>query len=95
MENKPVLLENTYQNLLNSISDTYTNGRQKAILAVNANMVEIYWKIGEYIIEFEQGGTVKAKYGKALLENLSKDLLLVHGRGFSHSNLNNMRLFYQ
>lgn len=95
MENKPVLLENTYQNLLNSISDTYTNGRQKAILAVNTNMVETYWKIGEQIIEFEQGGTVKAKYGKALLENLSKDLLLVHGRGFSRSNLNNMRLFYQ
>jgi predicted nuclease of restriction endonuclease-like (RecB) superfamily len=95
MENKPVLLDNTYQNLLNSISDTYTNGRQKAILAVNTNMVETYWKIGEYIIEFEQGGTVKAKYGKALLENLSKDLLRVHGRGFSRSNLNNMRLFYQ
>jgi predicted nuclease of restriction endonuclease-like (RecB) superfamily len=94
MENKPVLLDNTYQNLLNSISDTYTNGRQKAIMAVNTNMVETYWKIGEYIIEFEQGGTVKAKYGKALLENLSKDLLRVHGRGFSLSNLKRMRQFY-
>jgi len=30
-----------------------------------------------------------------LLENLSQDLSLVHGKGFSRSNLNNMRLFYQ
>ncbi len=84
-----------YQDLLNSISETYANGRQKAIMAVNSNMVETYWKIGQYIIEFEQGGNVKATYGKALLENLSKDLFLVHGKGFSRSNLNNMRLFYQ
>ena len=44
---------------------------------------------------FEQGGNAKATYGKALLENLSKDLSLAYGKGFSRSNLNYMRLFYQ
>jgi len=95
MGKMPNTLYNNYLNLLNSISDTYTNGRQKAVIAVNSNMVDTYWKIGQYIIEFEQGGNIKATYGKALLENLSKDLSQLHGKGFSRSNLNNMRLFYQ
>jgi predicted nuclease of restriction endonuclease-like (RecB) superfamily len=46
-------------------------------------------------VEFEQGGSFKAKYGKALLENLASDLTRLHGKGFSRSNLNYMRLFYQ
>jgi predicted nuclease of restriction endonuclease-like (RecB) superfamily len=45
-------------------------------------------------VEYEQGGSPKAKYGEKLLENLSRDLALLHGRGFSRSNLNYMRLFY-
>ncbi len=50
--------------------------------------------IGKYIIEYEQEGSARAKYGSKLLENLSRDLTLRHGRGFSRSNLNYMRLFY-
>ena len=84
-----------YENLLFQISDTYSSGRQKAVMAVNSSMVETYWKIGQYIVEFEQGGNVKAKYGTVLLENLSSDLSRSHGKGFSRSNLNYMRLFYQ
>jgi len=88
-------LDHSYQSLIGKISETYTFGHQKTVMAVNSNMVETYWKIGQYIVEFEQGGSVKAKYGKALLENLSKDLSQLHGKGFSRSNLNYMRLFYQ
>jgi predicted nuclease of restriction endonuclease-like (RecB) superfamily len=95
MENIPDKNSNNYQNLVSQISETYSMGYQKAVMAVNSNMVETYWKIGQYIIEFEQGGVFKAQYGKALLENLSKDLSRIHGKGFSRSNLNYMRLFYQ
>jgi hypothetical protein len=45
-------------------------------------------------VEYEQDGKRKAEYGKALLENLSKDLTLLHGKGFSRSNLQRMRQFY-
>ncbi len=48
----------------------------------------------QHIVEFEQDGNVKAKYGNKLLENLSKDLSLLHGRGFSLSNIKRMRQFY-
>lgn len=95
MENKPASPNSNYQNLVTQISETYTGGYTKAVAAVNSNMVEANWKIGQYIVEFEQGGSFKAKYGKALLENLANDLTRLHGKGFSRSNLNYMRLFYQ
>jgi predicted nuclease of restriction endonuclease-like (RecB) superfamily len=58
-------------------------------------LVETYWKIGQYIVEYEQGGNTKAEYGKRLLEQLSKDLSHLHGKGFSLSNIKRMRQFYK
>jgi predicted nuclease of restriction endonuclease-like (RecB) superfamily len=85
---------NEYQSLLVKISDAYARGQVGAHQAVNVQLLETYWEIGQYIVEFEQGGQAKAEYGKALLSNLSKDLTLRHGKGFSRSNLTYMRLFY-
>lgn len=87
--------KNEYQNLVSQIAETYQQGQQKAVLAVNAHLVETYWKIGQYIVEFEQGGSAKAEYGKGLLPTLSKDLTLALGKGFSLSNLIRMRQFYE
>jgi predicted nuclease of restriction endonuclease-like (RecB) superfamily len=83
-----------YQNLISQISETYLDGQKKAVLAVNSFLVETYWQIGRYIIEFEQDGEIKAKYGKYLIDNLTKDLTTRLGKGFSKSNLLYMRLFY-
>jgi hypothetical protein len=83
-----------YQQLLRQISETYADGQRKAAQSVNTHLLETYWQIGQYIVEFEQGGESKAAYGKALLENLSKDLSQLHGKGFNRSNLVYMRLFY-
>jgi predicted nuclease of restriction endonuclease-like (RecB) superfamily len=57
-------------------------------------LVVTYWKVGQYIVEYEQKGKERAVYGKGLLENLSKDLSLLHGKGFSLSNVKRMRQFY-
>ena len=92
MENKIDL--GGYQNLVSQISETYTTGYQRTVTAINSNMIETYWKIGQHVVEFEQGGMLKAEYGKALLTNLSKDLSLAHGKGFSLSNIYMMRLFF-
>jgi len=83
-----------YQELLERISKRYIEGQAQAIRSVNEAMIETNWNIGQYIVEYEQEGNPKAKYGSKLLENLSRDLRLLHGRGFSRSNLNYMRLFY-
>lgn len=91
---KPDKHHPSYQSLLQQISDTYADGQRRAAYAVNTHLLETYWQIGQYIIEFEQDGEVKAAYGKYLLENLSQDLKDRHGRGFSRSNLVYMRLLY-
>lgn len=83
-----------YQNLLEQISQTYTQGRILAIQAVNAHITETYWQVGRHIVEFEQNGKIRADYGKALIAGLAKDLGLLHGKGFSRSNLIYMRLLY-
>jgi len=93
---KNIKLKNTdYQQLLSQISTIFVRGQQRAVVAVNSYLVETYWKIGQYIVEYEQGGSGKAEYGKRLLEQLSKDLLSLHGKGFSLSNIKRMRQFYQ
>src|SRR5258708_34370365 len=83
-----------YQQLLGRISDAYTIGRVRANQAVNAQIIETYWRIGHDIVEFEQGGKARADYGKALLSSLSRDLTLRHGKGFSRSNVIIIRQFY-
>jgi len=83
-----------YQQLIGQIGSTYQTAKSKIISAVNTEMLHAYWQIGKDIIEFEQGGRRKADYGLQLLENLAKDLSLMHGKGFSRSNLTYMRLLY-
>lgn len=84
-------LDVTYQQLIERIGTTYQAAKSRVISAIKTEMLQAYWKIGKHIIEFEQGGKVKAEYGKKLLEKLSKDLSIRHGKGFSRSNLTYMR----
>lgn len=87
--------DNAYQSLLDRISEVYTSGQGRALQSVNNVITETYWQIGHDIVEFEQGGKIRAEYGKALLSTLSRDLTLRHGKGFSRSNLIYMRLLYR
>lgn len=89
------LKKNTeYHALIERIGESYQLAKSNIVTAINTEMLKAYWEIGKHIIDFEQGGKLKAEYGKALLVNLSKDLSLRYGRGFSRSNLNYMRLLY-
>jgi predicted nuclease of restriction endonuclease-like (RecB) superfamily len=85
---------NGYDLLIEQISTVMANAKKHVSVVINDTLVETYWNIGKYIVEFEQGGSAKAKYGEQLLLNLSKDLTVLLGKGFSKSNLFNMRLFY-
>jgi predicted nuclease of restriction endonuclease-like (RecB) superfamily len=91
---KTIIKTPDYQSLVVRISDTYIKGLNNAYKAVNTELLQTNWEIGQYIVEFEQKGKIKATYGTALLDNLSKDLKLLHGKGFSKSNLVYMRLCY-
>lgn len=86
--------ETDYQRLLGQISESYTAGQVRAAQAVNAHITETYWQIGRDIVVFEQGGKARASYGKGLLDRLSRDLTVRHGKGFSRSNMKRFRQFY-
>ena len=61
---------------------------------INAEMVIAYWQIGREIVEEEQKGSARAKYGQQLLKDLSTRLSEDFGKGFDASNLRNIRSFY-
>lgn len=89
------LIENKgYEELINNIGSIYDKAKTNVVSAVNIEMLNAYWKIGRFIIEFEQDGNIKAMYGKELLLQMSKDLSFRFGKGFSRSNLTYMRQFY-
>ena len=79
---------------LNHISAVLDNARKNAKTAVNLSMVYAYYEIGKIIVEEEQQGKNRAAYGKQLLQELSKFLTDKFGKGFSVTNLKQMRQFY-
>lgn len=89
-----MLEKNQYNSLIDQIGVLLSEGRQKAVQAVNTILVQTYWQIGRYIVEFEQNGNERAEYGSQLFERLSKDLTQLYGKGFGRSNLLYMRKIY-
>ncbi|MBN2491313.1 MAG: DUF1016 family protein [Planctomycetes bacterium] len=83
-----------YGDLVGGIAALLEDARRASARAVNALMSATYWEIGRRIVEYEQGGKERAKYGTRLIERLSVDLSARYGRGFSERNLEQMRLFY-
>jgi predicted nuclease of restriction endonuclease-like (RecB) superfamily len=89
------------QDKLAPSADLYTNIRAVLLAArthvrqaINDAMVQTYWQIGQLIVEDEQGGAVRAEYGKKTLQALSQRLSEEFGKGFDVRNLRNMRAFY-
>ena len=80
--------------LIHEIEKIVMSAKEHLTGTVNQIMTETYWRIGRYIVEFEQDGNAKAIYGKSLLSTLSKELTLRLGKGYSRPNLKNMRKFY-
>ena len=68
--------------------------RQELQYRVNSTMVQTYWQIGRMIVEHEQQGESRAKYGTKQLEVIASSLTLEFGKGFDARNLRNMRQFY-
>ena len=83
-----------YKQLIEGIGQLLMAGREKAAQEVNSALVQTYWEIGRYIVEFEQRGNEKADYGSQLFDRLSADLTIACGKGFGRSNLFYMRKLY-
>lgn len=80
--------------MIQEIKELLTGSRQRAAAQVNTELLSTYWNIGRIIVEHEQESKERAAYGKQTIKQLSKELTQEFGKGFSRSNLQNMRAFY-
>ena len=83
-----------FDKLLELFEQTQTVMQSQAARSVDIALVVRNWLFGWYIVEFEQNGEDRAKYGKQLLKKLSSVLSKNMGRGFSVDNLELIRKFY-
>ena len=56
-----------YELLVSNISTLWQDAKNKAVLAINSELLMANWHTGQYIVEFEQGGKAKAEYGNSFL----------------------------
>lgn len=84
----------TTGNVLNDIRKIIEEGRRQAYAASGQVAIATYWNIGRRIVEEEQQGQERAKYGAKLIANLAQQLTLEFGSGFSYRSLNEYRRFY-
>lgn len=80
--------------VIQEIKTVLDTARRKAASQINRELLNAYWQIGQIICEYEQSQPERADYGKQTLKELSKALTREFGKGFSRSNLQNMRAFY-
>lgn len=80
---------------LESVANVLEKARKTAKAAIDLSMVYAYFETGRLIVEEEQNGKQRAEYGKFIISELSKYLSERIGRGFSVTNLKQMRKFYQ
>jgi predicted nuclease of restriction endonuclease-like (RecB) superfamily len=83
-----------YQALVTAIEQAHQTAQRQAVQAVNFALTLRNWLIGYYIVEYEQQGSDRAKYGQQLLESLARDLRQRIGRGFTKRYLEMFRQFY-
>ena len=79
---------NSLKHDIKTISNSF---RQNAAVAINTHLTVRNWLIGFYIVEYEQNGEDRAKYGAKLLQQLADGF---NEDGLSYRNLKLYRQFY-
>ena len=89
-----LLIHNEEKYFIESLKQIVHSARKMAYASVNYAQVASNWLIGRRIVEEEQAGEVRAKYGKHVIELASKALTEEFGKGFSETNIRSFRKFY-
>ena len=94
MVQKNKMLSSNVFKLVSDIKQIIESGKKTAYTAINTAMISTYWHIGKRIVDEEQQGNERAKYGKELIKTLAKELTDEYGNGFSERYLRAFRQFY-
>jgi predicted nuclease of restriction endonuclease-like (RecB) superfamily len=92
--NPPASDDHAISSLLEQVRALVRASRKSAATAINSLQVVTSYEIGRMIVEHEQQGTRRARYGELVLKTLSERLTSEFGRGFSRRNLEYMRRFF-
>lgn len=84
----------TLQGFVNDIKQIINTARTNAVRSVDFCRVQMYWAIGQRIVEKEQQGKERADYGTYLIKNLAKEIEPEFGSGFGERQLKFCRQFY-
>lgn len=83
-----------FKQLIQTIEHTHEHFHNKAVSGVNQSLTIRNWLFGFYVVEYEQNGEDRAKYGAKLLKNISENLSEKGVSGISERNIRNYRQFY-
>ncbi len=98
MKSKPLIRKPSktgYKQLVSAITQLSTQMVRRVATVANQALVLRNWIVGAYIIEYEQGGADRAKYGERLLERLAEDLIAKGIKGLDERSLRDCRTAYQ
>ena len=94
-DNKPNIISDTQKNgVIEDLRQIIEHGRSQAYASANQIVIQTYWNIGRRIVEEEQHGEQRAKYGKRLIATLAEQLSPLYGNSYSKRNLEYYRQFY-
>ncbi|MDR0490920.1 MAG: PDDEXK nuclease domain-containing protein [Oscillospiraceae bacterium] len=89
------LINNNGDNVFfENVALTIEQARNFVGRTADLTMCITYFEIGCMIVEEEQGGRVRAEYGRGLMQGLADYLTEKFGRGYSLSTLKNAKQFY-
>lgn len=89
-----IVKHQNFDQLIDSVYQTHCQLQLNAKKVVNINLTIRNWLVGYFIVEFEQNGEDRAKYGTNLIGELASKLKEKGLKGFSVSALKNHRTFY-
>lgn len=84
----------SFVQLLSDIRSIIEDARHTVYAGVNATQIDHNWKIGQRIVEDEQGGKIRAEYGKRTIAEPSARMRAEFGEGYSERNLWEFKRFY-
>src|SRR5688572_2059795 len=88
----PLGLPPDYAALLDSLKRRVREAQTKAMFSVNRELIQLYWDLGQKIVERQE----QEGWGKGVVDRLAGDLQKAFPGlgGFSASNVFRMRAFY-
>ncbi|NOU15884.1 MAG: DUF1016 domain-containing protein [Methylococcaceae bacterium] len=72
--------------LVAEVKQLIQSAKQRAVVAVNAELTMLYWQVGKRIADEVLKGE-RAEYGKQVIDHLAHDLTLAFGKGWNKKQL--------